>query len=239
MNISISNQTWQDILAKSQSAAPRAILTINSQLYHVLKNHSGLNIDIFDIVFDGQMPLILFRLLNPSFVGSRICGSDLMCSPQSYFDRSWTLFIIGGSKEANKSAVTELSKKGFNAAGESVTICSPPTNDELANATKIIEEHHPDVIFVCLGGGKQELFTQNILPTLPPSVKLVVGAGGGVDFLSGNNKRAPLWVQKIGFEFLYRLFDEGFSQRGGKFLQTLIGFLQLSVAILARKVILK
>lgn len=62
----------------------------------------------------------------------------------------------------------------------------------------------PDILFVGFGHGKQEKWIDTYLPELP-SVRIAMGVGGAFDFLAGNVKRAPQWIQKIGFEWLWRL----------------------------------
>ena len=37
---------------------------------------------------------------------------------------------------------------------------------------------------------------------------VMLGVGAGVNFYAGTVKRAPLWIQKIGLEWLYRLFQD-------------------------------
>ena len=39
-------------------------------------------------------------------------------------------------------------------------------------------------------------------------VKVAIGVGGAFDFISGNVKRAPGWVQKIGLEWFFRLINQ-------------------------------
>jgi len=60
-----------------------------------------------------------------------------------------------------------------------------------------------DILFVAFGSPKQELWISKNLENLP--VKVVIGVGGAFDFISGNVKRAPLWIQKAGLEWLFRL----------------------------------
>jgi exopolysaccharide biosynthesis WecB/TagA/CpsF family protein len=36
----------------------------------------------------------------------------------------------------------------------------------------------------------------------------MMGVGAGFDFHAGTIKRAPVWIQKIGFEWLYRLLQD-------------------------------
>ena len=64
----------------------------------------------------------------------------------------------------------------------------------------------PDVLFACLGSPKQELWMAGNIDRL--NVKLCAGLGGSLDVFAGNAKRAPVFMQKLGFEWLYRLFCE-------------------------------
>ena len=60
-----------------------------------------------------------------------------------------------------------------------------------------------DILFVAFGAPKQEIWISENLDKIP--VKIAIGVGGAFDYVSGRVKRAPLWVQKIGLEWLYRL----------------------------------
>lgn len=77
--------------------------------------------------------------------------------------------------------------------------------DEEAVVAKI-QEAKPAALFVCLGSPKQEHFMANYMGQL--GVPLMVGLGGTLDAFAGTVKRAPVWVQKIGVEWLYRMIKE-------------------------------
>ncbi|MFZ2979274.1 MAG: WecB/TagA/CpsF family glycosyltransferase [Candidatus Magasanikiibacteriota bacterium] len=62
----------------------------------------------------------------------------------------------------------------------------------------------PDILFVAFGHGKQEKWIHENLKDLP-SVRIAMGVGGSFDFISGKVKRAPLFIRKIGLEWMYRL----------------------------------
>ena len=69
-----------------------------------------------------------------------------------------------------------------------------------------ISEKRPDVLFVCLGAPKQELFMFRHRQAL--SVGLMVGLGGSLDGFAGNVRRAPRWMIRLNLEWLYRLVKE-------------------------------
>lgn len=74
-----------------------------------------------------------------------------------------------------------------------------PVIDEI-NAAK------PDLLFVCLGAPKQEIWMQRNAPKL--KVGLMAGLGGSLDVFAGTAKRAPVLFQKLGLEWFYRLVRE-------------------------------
>lgn len=60
-----------------------------------------------------------------------------------------------------------------------------------------------DLLFVALGAPKQEKWIAKNLPKLP--VRVAMAVGGSLDYLSGRVPRAPQFIRKIGFEWLFRL----------------------------------
>lgn len=73
----------------------------------------------------------------------------------------------------------------------------------------IIEEINrakPDLLFVCLGVPKQELWMHKNHGSL--DVGLMAGLGGSLDVFAGVVHRAPVAWQKLGLEWLYRLIKQ-------------------------------
>ena len=60
-----------------------------------------------------------------------------------------------------------------------------------------------DILFVAFGAPKQEIWISENLDKIP--VKIAIGVGGAFDYISGKVGRSPVWMQNIGFEWLYRL----------------------------------
>lgn len=61
----------------------------------------------------------------------------------------------------------------------------------------------PAVLAVGLGQNKQERFLAAILPDLP-CVRIGIGIGGALDMIAGRTRRAPVWMQKRGLEWVWR-----------------------------------
>jgi N-acetylglucosaminyldiphosphoundecaprenol N-acetyl-beta-D-mannosaminyltransferase len=60
-----------------------------------------------------------------------------------------------------------------------------------------------DILFVAFGSPKQEKWIYKNLPQI--DTKVAVGVGGAFDFISGKVRRAPVWVRRLGLEWLFRL----------------------------------
>jgi len=64
----------------------------------------------------------------------------------------------------------------------------------------------PDLLWVGLSAPKQEKWINRNLAHLKTSV--AVGVGAAFDFAAGTQRRAPLWMQRAGVEWLHRLLRE-------------------------------
>ncbi len=60
-----------------------------------------------------------------------------------------------------------------------------------------------DVLFVAYGMGKQEFWIDKMKDKL--DIGLYIGVGGAFDFIAGKRKRAPVFLQNFGLEWLWRL----------------------------------
>jgi N-acetylglucosaminyldiphosphoundecaprenol N-acetyl-beta-D-mannosaminyltransferase len=66
-----------------------------------------------------------------------------------------------------------------------------------------LRDAHPDVVLAGFGAGLQELFLRRYLEAIDASVG--IGVGGTIDYLSGRVRRAPVFVQRAGLEWAWRL----------------------------------
>ena len=86
---------------------------------------------------------------------------------------------------------------------------SPPfrelTDNEDENIVNNINEAKPDFVWIGLGAPKQENWMYNHKGKVNA---LMVGVGAAFDYIAGNIKRAPMWMQKLNLEWLYRLMQD-------------------------------
>lgn len=138
----------------------------------------------------------------------RVTGPDLMVelfriSPQ----RGYRHFFYGATQETLDSmrTVIERDYPGMLIAG----MYSPPfrkmTEEEDAEAVKLINEAKPDFIWIGLGAPKQEEWMYEHRDRVNG---VMIGVGAGFDYLAGYIKRAPMWMQKISMEWFYRLLQD-------------------------------
>ena len=87
-------------------------------------------------------------------------------------------------------------------------------NEKEQAIIKDINEKKPDLLLVCLGFPKQEIWIDAHKAQL--SAKVIMGLGGSLDVFAGAVKRAPKGFQKLGLEWLYRLLKQ--PSRAGRML---------------------
>jgi N-acetylglucosaminyldiphosphoundecaprenol N-acetyl-beta-D-mannosaminyltransferase len=75
-----------------------------------------------------------------------------------------------------------------------------------ASHAREIAQSGADILLIGVGAPKQELWAFSHRAQL--NVKLVLCVGATIDFLAGEKKRSPLWMQKTGLEWFYRMCQE-------------------------------
>ncbi len=115
-------------------------------------------------------------------------------------ERGWRLYILGG-----KPGVAELAAEKLREKYPGLIICGTADGyfTDADQAAKRVEEANADLLLVCLGATKQELWMETYAPKL--HVKLMLGLGGSVDGYAGTVKRAPDFWIRLNLEWFYRL----------------------------------
>lgn len=137
----------------------------------------------------------------------RITGSDSLekiCSIAA--NNSESVFFYGAMPTIAEKAAGVLKKRieKLNVIGTYSPEKASLPFEELPLKTQQ-QLTNTSVIFVALGAPAQEKWIHANLPKLP-KCKVIMGIGGSFDFIAGNIKRAPKWMQKSGLEWLYRLY---------------------------------
>lgn len=114
-----------------------------------------------------------------------------------------SLYLLGG-----KPGVAALAAEKLRERYPGLDICGVRDGYFQDEAPVLAETRaaKPAVLFVCLGSPKQEYFMRDHLDEMEGC--LMVGLGGTLDAFAGTVKRAPLWMQRLGLEWFYRLIKE-------------------------------
>lgn len=121
------------------------------------------------------------------------------------------LGLIGGGAGTAEKAANEL-KRAFpnliihaESGGE---VSSKGEDDSIGEEARYrLSLFEPEILLVAFGHPKQELWIQRYKGQFP-KLRAAVGVGGTLDFWTGNKKRAPIFFQKVGIEWFWRLMQE-------------------------------
>lgn len=157
------------------------------------------------IVADGNPVVWLCRLAGQRV--SLVPGSELVEPVASIAARLGVSVALVGTTEASLRGAANMLSKRY----PDITIVAriAPAMDfdpSGPSADALIEDLRASgaqLCFLALGAPKQEIFAARAQLELPKTGFISVGAG--IDFLSGMQRRAPLWMQKTALEWFWRL----------------------------------
>jgi len=148
----------------------------------------------------------LRRLGHPA--QERINGPDLMMKYLEQAERlGQSVFFYGSTESTLARLVTALNERfpALRIAGTH----SPPfralSREEDERIVEMINASGANVVFVGLGCPKQEKWMADHRGRVRA---VMIGVGAAFDYHAGVIKRAPLWWQRNGLEWLYRLGSE-------------------------------
>jgi N-acetylglucosaminyldiphosphoundecaprenol N-acetyl-beta-D-mannosaminyltransferase len=155
------------------------------------------------------VPLVAVSRLLRLPVREKVSGSDLFepLMARCALDRL-PVFFIGATQETCEAATQKLraSYPGIEIAGhDSSTFDLDTDPDGAIDAVRRARRSGARLIVVCLPPRKQLLLSR-FENEYRPAVG--IGAGSALSFYVGDVRRAPTWVSGLGFEWLYRLFQE-------------------------------
>ncbi|MFP4144896.1 MAG: WecB/TagA/CpsF family glycosyltransferase [Phycisphaeraceae bacterium] len=163
-----------------------------------------------DLVVADGMPLIWASRLQGTPLPERVAGSSLVSTLAEEAGRQGrSLFLLGGAPGAADAAGAALERRcpGLRIAG---TACPAPgfeqRDGEIDGLREQLRQARPDVVYVALGSPKQERLIREMRSELPGTWWL--GVGMSLGFLAGQVRRAPVWMQRAGLEWLHRLGQE-------------------------------
>jgi len=212
-NTNIDNLSMQETLQKVKQA-----ISAKTQLHHVVVNAGKIvamqsdvqlreSVNSADIInADGQAVIWASKLLGKP-LKERVAGIDLMENlVELAHQKNYKIYCLGAKEEVVSKVVSHYKEK-----------YSPKiiagyrngyfTKEEEPKIAKEIAESGANILFVAITSPKKENFLYENRETLKV-VNFIMGVGGSFDVVSGLVKRAPLWMQRSGLEWFYRLIQE-------------------------------
>jgi N-acetylglucosaminyldiphosphoundecaprenol N-acetyl-beta-D-mannosaminyltransferase len=142
----------------------------------------------------------------------RVAGSDLtwLIAERAAVE-GWRLFLLGAREGVAARCADILSARypGLEVIG---TYPGSPRHEENAAIVGRVNAARPDILLVAYGAPAQDKWIARNRDALP-TVRMAMGIGGAFDFVTGEAKRAPRWVQRLGLEWLDRLLREPWRWR--------------------------
>ena len=219
MGIAFDNVTMPEAIDKAQAILQRDktcyAVTPNAEIAYEALKDDGLRalLNEADLVLPDGAGVVLASKILRTPLKQKVAGVDFADNLLALLAESGKSVYLLGSKPG----IAELAASKMLEKHPGLIICGMHDGYFKDEAPIIadINEKKPDVLFVCLGAPKQELFMKNHQHEL--CCKLMIGLGGSLDSFAGTVKRAPKWMIRCNLEWLYRLIKE--PKRFGRMLR--------------------
>lgn len=177
------------------------VMAYRDEAYRRVQNEAAMALP------DGQ-PLSIVSRNRGYKEAQRVAGPDLMPHILKLSEeKGYTHYFYGSSKQTLYKLKQKL--KETYPKLRIVGMYSPPfrslSKEEDEAATAKINAAKPDFIWVALGAPKQENWMYEHRGKVSG---LMIGVGAAFDFIAGTTKRAPMWMQKLCLEWVYRILQD-------------------------------
>lgn len=193
------------------SRQPHCVATANVDFVVQALEDVELRRILFDmhLVLADGMPIVWASKFLGNPLPERVTGSGMIPRLLAEAEaKGWRVFFLGGTTESVARAAEKTHEK--HPKLQLVGAYSPPFKPLLEmdhdDILRRIHEAKPDILLVAFGCPKQEKWIN--MHYRRAGVPFCVGVGATIDFLAGTFKRAPLWMQKTGTEWIFRMLQE-------------------------------
>lgn len=190
------------------SGRPHHVMTVNPEFVMIARRDETFRTVLMHAtlrVADG-MGIIWASKIMRTPIRARITGSDSIPRFAAIAAREGiSIFLLGAAPGVAETTAEILQARnpGLVIAG---TYGGSPSVEEEDEICRMIEQARPHVLLVAYGPPKQDLWIARTQHRL--NIPLAIGVGGTFDFITGRARRAPVWMQQVGLEWLYRLMRE-------------------------------
>lgn len=189
------------------------IITPNADILRQASNHPDIAalLQQADLLVADGMPIVWASRILKTPLPARVCGSDLVWSVAAASEANQlSVFLLGGGRPGTaENAGAELLKKfpRLQIAGTHFPPFGFETSEECLSVIETtIAIASPNIVYVALGFPKAELLIARLRRRFPAI--WWIGVGISLSFVAGEVRRAPSFMQNIGLEWLFRLWEE-------------------------------
>lgn len=240
LNASIDVITWPETLQTIHGWASRhesryvCICNVHSVVTAMQDAEFERVINEADLATPDGAPIAWMLRRLGSLHQQRINGPDLMlkyCEQAAL--RGESVFLYGGTPQTMQRLQPALREHfpALKIAGAISPPFRPLTPAEDAEVIATINASKAGTVWVSLGCPKQEKWMAAHRQRIQA---VMIGVGAAFDYHAGTIRRAPLWMQHHGLEWLHRMASEP-GRLSGRYLQTNSIFLLKALRQLARR----
>lgn len=163
------------------------------------------------VICDSKILYMLSKLLKTP-LPEAIPGSSFFTAFYEYHqnDPNCKIFLLGAAEGIAIKAMERINQK----VGRNIVVGAHSPSygfekkpEECEKLVHMINESGANVLLVGVGAPKQEKWIMKYRNEMP-GIDIFMGLGATIDFEAGTLKRAPIFWQKIGMEWLYRCLKE-------------------------------
>jgi N-acetylglucosaminyldiphosphoundecaprenol N-acetyl-beta-D-mannosaminyltransferase len=190
------------------SGRPHYVAVVNAAKLVKMRTDKELEESVVgaDLIGADGVPLVWVSRLFGNPLPGRVNGTDLMYALlQRASEKGYRIFFFGATDEVLQKVLDVVRKRypGVQIAGARHGYFASADEPDIVNQ---IRESRADILFIAFGTPRKELWVKRYLTAM--EVPAIHGVGGSFDVLAGVIPRAPLWMQRNGLEWLFRLFQE-------------------------------
>jgi len=204
-----SAELLDELAADVRTKAPtRVIQFMNANKVAMVRKDPAMGELLFRadyVLADGQPMLPLASMLG-LHIPERIDGIGLMRKLLELADReNFSVYFLGAKQDIVETCVEKVRKDfpGVKMAGFRNGYF---TSAEIPAIAAGIRATEPDFLFLGMGSPTKERLADEWKDEF--GARVIQGVGGSFDVMAGLVKRAPLWMQRMGIEWLFRVIQE-------------------------------
>ncbi len=189
-----------------QSGQPHHVCTINPEMIMIARQDVNFHniLSRADLTVPDGVGLLWAARQIGQPLPQRVTGSDgVPIIAAEAAQRGWRIYLLGAAPGIADQAAAVLRQRHPSLQIVGTYSGSPAADEEDAIVARI-NAADADILFVAYGAPEQDKWIARNLPRL--RVKMALGVGGSLDFVAGIIPRAPLSFQRLGLEWLYRLY---------------------------------